>query len=60
MDAKYIETFENTAICMSYNGMYTADVLTRDTPNIMGDYLKALQADTLDGIKELITEYRSK
>ena len=48
MDAKYIETFENTAICMSYNGMYTADVLTRDTPNIMGDYLKALQADTLD------------
>lgn len=50
-------TYKNVTIEKDYRGYYTAIVRTRDRV-LGGTYFEPIQADTLQGIKELITYYQ--
>lgn len=50
-------TYKDTTIERDHRGYYTAIVETRDRV-LGGTYFQPVQADTLDGIKKLITYYK--
>lgn len=50
-------TYKNTTIEKDYRGYYMAVVKTRDRVQ-GGTYMQPIQADTLQGIKKLVTYYQ--
>ena len=52
-------TYKNTTITKDHRGYYTATVQTRDRV-LGGIYFQNIQADTLHGIKKLITYYKEE